>query len=412
MNSRKIFILAIIFVFHATLTLAISDNIYYSINLSKPDYDELASNLEVRIPNTGTPENRPLIAKYNFYIPGREKRNVSLLIIDNETLYDPRKLHIRGDFGMVEPSPGSKKIIWDISKDFPDYWHKERLPQMIVTTRNIIITKGSKEGIAIVKKIPARKLENAIYKIIIAPVVSPVLNAKFVRIPKGSFIMGSPDYEPGRYKDEKQHVATISKPFYMQATEVTQGQWKKVMGNNPSYFKVCGDNCPVENVSWNDVQVFIKKLNSMEKTGKYRLPTEAEWEYAARAKTDSAYFYNEYKPDGWNMEEAYCIELNLSEIGWYKKTSIHRTHPVGEKKPNSWGLYDMSGNVWEWCSDFYGPYPSTSVTDPPGPSSGRDHVLRGGSFNSYERYCRSATRSRGIPGWMLDAYGFRLVKSN
>ncbi len=192
------------------------------------------------------------------------------------------------------------------------------------------------------------------------------LGQTFVLIPAGTFTMGSPSNEPGRYSDETQHQVTLTQPFYMQTTEVTQAQWETLMGSNPSRFSGC-PTCPVEQVSWNDIQEFITKLNARGE-GKYSLPTEAQWEYAARAGSTTA-FYN-----GGITETGGGYDPNLDVIGWYYYNSNSKTHPVGQKAPNAWGLYDMSGNVYEWCSDWYGTYPSTAVTDPTGPSSGSSRV--------------------------------------
>jgi len=148
------------------------------------------------------------------------------------------------------------------------------------------------------------------------------IGMKFVLITAGIFTMGSPLDEPGRNDDKKQHEVRISKQFYLQATEVSQGQWKKVMGDNPSLFKECGDDCPVERISWVDAQKFISELNQMEGTNKYRLPSEAEWEYACRAGTDTANSF------GDKMDE-------IGEYGWYWDNSERQTHPGGEKKPNA-----------------------------------------------------------------------------
>ena len=149
-------------------------------------------------------------------------------------------------------------------------------------------------------------------------------------------MMGSPSSEPKREKDEKQHRVTLTKGFYMGATEVTQSQWKAIMGNNPSYFK--GDNRPVEKVSWDDCQEFIRELNLQEGGNKYRLPTEAEWEYTCRAGTTTRFCFGD-------------SESRLGDYAWYSSNSSSKTHPVSRKKPNVWGLYDMHGNVWEWCED-------------------------------------------------------------
>ncbi|MEI6125616.1 MAG: formylglycine-generating enzyme family protein, partial [Pseudomonadota bacterium] len=172
-------------------------------------------------------------------------------------------------------------------------------------------------------------------------------------------------------------------------------QWQAVMGSNPSYFQDCGSDCPVEQVSWDDVQSFITALNT--KTGKnYRLPTEAEWEYAARAGTTTKY---------------YCgnDESCLGNIAWYYDNSESTTHPAGKKIPNSWGLYDMSGNVFEWVQDWwYEGYSSDSVIDPQGPSSGSSRVLRGGGWYGRGNGCRSSFRSNSGPGDSSDYLGFRL----
>ncbi len=224
------------------------------------------------------------------------------------------------------------------------------------------------------------------------------LGMEFVAIPAGSFMMGSPSSEKGRYDNEKQHKVRLTRGLYIQTTEVTQGQWKAVMGNNPSGFKGCGDNCPVEQVSWDDAREFIRKLNRQEGTDKYRLPTEVEWEYAARAGSHSAYSF------GNNQGQ-------LSDYAWYLYNSGVKTHAVGQKKPNGWGLYDMHGNVWEWCQDWYGDYPSGSVTDPRGPSSGSNRVIRGGSWGNNARSGRSANRNRSDPGDWNSGLGFRLART-
>lgn len=167
------------------------------------------------------------------------------------------------------------------------------------------------------------------------------------------------------------------------------------MGNNPSYFK--GDNLPVEQVSWNDCQTFINRLNSY--TGRnFRLTTEAEWEFAARGGNYSRH----YKYSGSNY---------ISDVAWYNDNSGNRTHPVGTKQANELGLYDMIGNVYEWCSDWYGSYSSYSQTDPTGPSSGSCRVHRGGSWRTFDRYCRSAIRNYIAPDFRYDNLGFRIVLS-
>ena len=246
------------------------------------------------------------------------------------------------------------------------------------------------------------------------------LGMEFIYIQQGTFMMGSPPNESGRYDDEKQHRVTLTKGFYMQITEVTQGQWKEVMGRNPSYFKNCGDDCPVEGVSWSDVQQFIRELNQREGSGTYRLPTEAEWEYAARGRAETPFSFGRcLSADQANYDGNYP----LSECS--KGRDRHRTMPVASLLANSLGLHDMHGNVWEWCQDWYGDYPSGSVTDPSGPSGGSIRVRRGGGWNSGARRCRSADRGGGYgygdfdnrwgifvsPSGRLDDIGFRLLRN-
>ncbi len=217
-------------------------------------------------------------------------------------------------------------------------------------------------------------------------------------------MMGSPEDEPGRRDDETLHQVTLTKAFYMQTTEVTQGQWEAVMGSNPSGFSECGDNCPVETVSWNGAQEFITELNKRGE-GTYRLPTDAEWEYAARAGSTTAF------ANGGITETGCGYDPNLDAVGWYCENSDHTAHPVAQKQANDYGLYDMAGNVWEWCQDWYGDYPTGSVTDPTGPNIGSDRVYRGGSWAYIAGYCRSAGRYWISPGYGNDFLGLRLALS-
>ncbi|MDP2142491.1 MAG: formylglycine-generating enzyme family protein [Gammaproteobacteria bacterium] len=189
--------------------------------------------------------------------------------------------------------------------------------------------------------------------------------------------------------------------FYIGKYEVTQGQWKAVMGNNPSSFSSCGDNCPVEQVSWNDAQDFINKLNN--KTGKnYRLPTEAEWEYAA-------------KSGGKNEKYAgTSSESELGDYAWYEKNSGSKTHPVGQKKPNGLGIYDMSGNVWEWVNDWYDSdyYKNSPKSNPVGTSSGKEKVRRGGGWcDDRAGGTLAVNRFMHDPEDRSNDYGFRLVRT-
>ena len=199
----------------------------------------------------------------------------------------------------------------------------------------------------------------------------------------GTFTMGATSEMKDPYSNEKPtHQVTLTNDYYIGKTEVTQALWKAVMGNNPSYFK--GDNLPVENVSWDDCQKFISKLNSL--TGQnFRLPTEAEWEFAARGGNNS----NHYQYSGSN---------ELGDVAWYDGNSGGKTHVVATKQPNELGLYDMSGNVSEYCSDRLGDYSSSSLTNPTGPNSGSLRVLRGGAWDGYARCCRSSYRGYDTPG--------------
>jgi len=217
---------------------------------------------------------------------------------------------------------------------------------------------------------------------------------EMVSISGGTFQMGCAPGEMECFSDELPcHSVTLSS-FEIGKYEVTQGQWEEVMGNNPSNFYPCGDNCPVERVSWNDTQTFITELNSQ--TGQsYRLCTEAEWEYAARAGTETKWYCG-------NDES--CVD----DIAWYDSNSGSKTHPVGQKSPNAWGLYDMSGNVWEWVEDWYDTYSSGSVTNPTGPVSSSSRVDRGGSWLGSARYCRSTIRYNYYPSRVIYNLGFRL----
>ena len=231
------------------------------------------------------------------------------------------------------------------------------------------------------------------------------LGMEFVLIKPGKFMMGSPEDEPGRYSGERLHAVNLTIPYYMQTTEVTQAQWKAVMGQNPSSQKRCGDNCPVEQISWEDTQQFIQKLNQKEGTNKYRLPSEAEWEYACRAGSTTAF------PNGGITMLECERDNNLDSIGWYCGNSNNMIQPVARKKPSAWGLYDMHGNVQEWCQDWFGVYPFDEVTNPKGPPSGSYRVMRGGVWYSPARDCRSASRFGSPPHYRFRHIGFRLCRS-
>ncbi|ATR91526.1 sulfatase-modifying factor protein [Porphyromonas gingivalis] len=215
---------------------------------------------------------------------------------------------------------------------------------------------------------------------------------EMVYVQGGIFMMGN---NVGGDSDESPvHMVTLS-DFYIGKTEVTQAQWKAVMGNNQSLF--IGDDLPAERVSWNDVQLFLKRLNQL--TGKqYRLPTEAEWEYAARGGQKS----KAYK---------YAGSDNIDQVAWWEGNSDGKTHLVATKAPNELGLYDMTGNVWEWCNDFYANnyYINSPDTNPTGPDTGNGRVLRGGSYGVPAKECRSTNRNKGNPDSREPFLGFRLV---
>ncbi len=228
---------------------------------------------------------------------------------------------------------------------------------------------------------------------------------RFALIQAGTFSMGSPEKEKFRSSDEIRHRVTLKKSFYLQTTEVTQAQWVEIMGYNPSEFKAEEMDRPVENVSWDDCQTFIEKLNKLEKTHKYRLPTEAEWEYACRAGRTSAFSNGVINEDGCGYDP------NLDEVGWYCGNSGRRTHPVSQKMINAWGLYDMHGNVWEWCRDWYGKYPTDPVVDPEGERYGPKRVIRGGSCLNYAEKCRSAYRFSYPANVKRNNIGFRIART-
>lgn len=222
----------------------------------------------------------------------------------------------------------------------------------------------------------------------------------FTYIHAGSFIMGSQENELNRGNDEGPvHLVEISRDFYMGKYEVTQAQWVYIMGYNPATFKGLPESSlhPVETVSWDECQEFITRLNELG-IGTFRLPSEAEWEYTCRANTTTSYYWgNKMAANG------------SSEYAWANSRSFAMTNPVGLKKPNPWGLYDMSGNVWEWCSDWFGAYSKLSQIDPKGPESGKYKVFRGGSWYDFYESHRSANRHKHEVDKGYPAIGFRLI---
>lgn len=228
--------------------------------------------------------------------------------------------------------------------------------------------------------------------------VNTIQGIEFVWIPPGRFRMGSPSREPARENDERPHVVTLRYGFWMSRYEITRGQWEAVMGPDPSRPPQELDE-PVNGVSWQDCQDFLTKLNATQPRA-FRLPTETEWEYACRATTTGPYSFD-------------VDASQLGEYAWFAENSGKKVHRVGQKAPSPWGLYDAHGNVWEWCLDWYGPYPDGHVVDPTGPAYGTYHVTRGGAWNSQPEECRSATRRFFMEGYFLDksVLGFRIVRA-
>ncbi len=223
---------------------------------------------------------------------------------------------------------------------------------------------------------------------------------EMVPIPAGEFMMGSPDADKDAGDNEKpQHRIRISRPFYLAKYPATQEQWEAVMGRNPSRFK--GPKNPVESVSWDDCQKFLEKLNAKSGPGggKFQLPTEAQWEYACRAGSTTRYCFGD-------------DESHLGEYAWYDANSGGKPHPVGQKKPNAWELYDMHGSVWEWCADWYDRnyYKESPRDDPTGPTTGSSRVIRGCTPDSGARYCRSAFRRSYPPRSRLMILGLRVSR--
>lgn len=229
----------------------------------------------------------------------------------------------------------------------------------------------------------------------------------FRRVDAGSFLMGSPRIASSPFLSETQHLTTLTQDYYMGCTQVTQAQYQKVIRENPSVFpgkkhklNPSQSSYPVENVSWYQAYAFCLFLSSLpeeKEAGRvYRLPTEAQWEYACRAGSTSAYCYG---------DDSSILDL----YAWHGNNSSASTHPVGTKRPNAWGLYDMHGNVLEWCADWYAPYPNGTCTDPKGPATGYGRVFRGGSFDLCHQMCGSAFRSMNHPTYRMHNLGFRVA---
>ena len=302
--------------------------------------------------------NRGLVT-YDLVGEPNEDAEVNFSIEYNGKTYTQDELSLSGDIGKVI-SGSNKKIYWDVLKDFP---------KGLVGDIDWFLDVGGK-----------------IYK-------DPVTGMEFVFVKGGCYQMGS---NSGGSDDEKPVHEVCVDDFYIGKYEVTQGEWQKVMGNNPSHFKQCGSDCPVENVSWNEIIDFIRKLNGRSSLT-FRLPTEAEWEYAAKGGENHTY-------SGSN---------NVDAVAWYDKNSGGKTHRVGTKQANGFGLYDMSGNVWEWVEDIYSrsAYSQHQRNNPIYTGSGSFRVFRGGDWGSVPVLVRSAGRLSFSPGNWSYGIGFRLSRT-
>ena len=258
----------------------------------------------------------------------------------------------------------------------------------MVCTLGVATSCGGSDDEVLPEPTPEPKFENMTF-------TAGGVSFTMVAVEGGTFKMGAADDYTEAYDDEKpQHAVTLS-DFYIGETEVTQTLWKTVMGSNPSNF--VGDNLPVEQVSWEDCQAFITKLNAM--TGQtFRLPTEAEWEFAARGGKKS-------------QGRKYSGSNDINLVAWYYNNSGDKTHEVGKKTANELGIYDMTGNVWEWCQDWFGNYSDEAQTNPTGSETGSDRVLRGGSWGGLARNCRVSIRYSRSPSFRYYYIGLRLAMS-
>ena len=219
---------------------------------------------------------------------------------------------------------------------------------------------------------------------------------RLIAVPAGAFVMGSPENEAGHEPEEVAHRVILSREFYLGRAPVTRRQWAALMGGSPPDSSAADE--PMTAVSWHDAQRFIARLAERHPSGVFRLPTEAEWEYACRAGTSTPFAGGD-------------SEADLARLAWYAGNSGGAPHPVATKAPNAWGLHDMHGNVFEWCQDWEGPYPAKDATDPVGPPAGEKRVLRGGCFKCPAPYCRSANRYAAPPDRQAPNFGFRVVWS-
>lgn len=264
------------------------------------------------------------------------------------------------------------------------------------------------------------------------PTLTNSLGMTFVECPAGEFQMGSPNSDIGRYANEEPHTVRITKPFYLGVYEVTQQEYERVMGTNPSFFSAAGGGkervmgldtgrFPVDSVSWDDAVEFCRKLSELpeeKQAGRvYRLPTEAQWEYACRAGTTTPFHFGERAQSTQANFDGNYPYLTYDEVQKgtdptpFKGPNLKRTTAVGSYAPNAWGLYDMHGNLWEWCADWFSPvyYRQSPVEDPPGPEAGTQRVARGGGWYYFAAGCRAAVRYERDPGRRQNTDGFRVV---
>jgi len=327
---------------------------------------------EVRNLRTGQQGNQAF-AVYDLYgKPGEKEADVRVIIEIGSDKFVGDKLALSGDFGKKVKIGIDKKIVWDVMKDMPAGYTGDVVWDVDVTgVSSFNINASNPSG-----------------------VTDSLTGIAFVPVAGGCFKMGD-TFDDGE-EDEKPNHEICLDSFLISKQEVTQTQWQLIMGNNPSFFKQCGKSCPVENVSWNEVQQFIRKLNARSDKN-YRLPTEAEWEYAARSA---------------GRKERYSGQGEIvSSLGWYCDNSGGKTHPVGLKKPNALGIYDMSGNVAEWVVDRKADYGNELLHNPQGPSVGNSRIVRGGSWLNKPASLRTASRSELTPSVRTNNIGFRLVLS-
>ena len=317
---------------------------------------------------------------YNLHDADGDTMTVTVRVSDDggATFRVPAFTFSGPGYGNNVPSGNGKEIIWDAGADVPG--------------------RSLDEGEIWKVEVIARDAS-------ILDILPGGVSMEFVRIGPGTFMMGSPDSDDMAEDREKpQHEVTISQEFYLGVYEITQAQWESVMGTRPwegqDYVRD-DPHKPAVYISWDDVQTFIQTLNAAAGVDLYRLPTEAEWEYACRAGTTTRWSFG----DDENL---------LGEYAWYRANARdvgeEYAHQVGTRLPNPWGLYDMHGNVWEWVQDRYGDYPDYSETDPTGPETGSDRVVRSGDFNESAFYARSAMRFYGSPDILNHVGGARLVR--